>query len=62
MELAGTLLGEVIKRSHQCMATASPEVVKEIIDLSIEKAFIAVCGNSFIALLNQVFRRLDASQ
>lgn len=56
------LLCESIRRSQQLLTQADPKVVLEIVELACEKAFIAVCGNSFIGLLAQICRRVDLAQ
>ena len=61
MERAAQLLLEVNKRSPNLINKSSLEVLNQIVTLSCEKAFIAVCGNSFIAVLQQLFSSLSNS-
>ena len=59
LDRAAILLNEVIKRSQHLLAKTSEEIVLEITQIACEKAFVAVCGNSFIALLQQISFRIS---
>lgn len=52
------LLTEVFKRSPQSLQSAPRETLLEIVRLACEKALITICGNDFIALVEQVTARV----
>ena len=62
MDRAAILLQEVIKRSQHHLVKASVETLSEIVDLACQKAFVAVCGHSYISLLQQISFRINLLQ